>query len=182
MQIDTQSTLRDIFDIKDVYISMLEAHDAAVADETMTDAEKEGVLATIWKHIEAIGPEFDAVVLQAADVIRMLEIKREAAKKEKKRFADLESNLQEKEDRLREYIKRSMINANRPKVSGDQGTVSVGKGRDKIQVDDLDLVPKEFLKIEVTPRLQEIGKFLASGKPCSWARKVPNPEQVLRIS
>ncbi len=106
--------------------------------------------------------------LSVAAFIKNLEAESEAVKKAKMSMSRRQSALDNKAQKLREYLAFYMPQ----KVSNAQLSVFKSKPREKLIVDNIDLLPDFCVKVEKTPIKAKVAEFF-DDLPPGAARKEP---------
>lgn len=83
-----------------------------------------------------------------------------------KRLQARKKTIQNTQERLKEYLRSNMERLGFEKISCDFFTVTLGEPVQKVQVNDVNLLPDEFVtvKSEVKPDLNAIKKALKDGE------------------
>jgi hypothetical protein len=151
-------------------------------DETLSSEEKEAKIEEIFEKWLKTSDNFDHKALRVAAYIRHQESVAEARKKEAQRLITLSKQSQKQADRLRGYLISQMKLTGKTKIEGVDGKLSLRKLPAKVViVGDPDFIPDEFLKVEISPRLNEIKKAIKSDPSIEWAYLEENPDYSLSI-
>ncbi len=84
-------------------------------------------------------------------LVKMVEASAEAFKTEEKRISERRKALENKADRIRQYMKESLLNANIDKVDAGTFRVSVGLSQGTLIIDDSSSLPAEYMKVVYEP-------------------------------
>jgi hypothetical protein len=88
------------------------------------------------------------------------------------RLKDIEAQAKQKrqieenaQNRLKEYLKRAMIATNTEKVKGDLYSVTLTKGRERVEIVNSSEIPNEYIEttITTTPKKKEIMEAWKNG-------------------
>ena len=95
-----------------------------------------------------------------------------------RRLQDRKATFGNRTRRLKEYLLFQLRRLNNPKLETDLHTVSIRKGVESVCVDDQDLLPPDFIKIERSVRKAELKAALKEG-PVDGAHLERGPEYVV---
>lgn len=132
---------------------------------SLLDIEGEIDAQTFSDTLESIQGELDDKIGACALFVRNLQAEENMVGDEMDRLKERKDALHFRRERLRQYMMVYMQRTNVQKVKTPLVSVSVSKGREKVIVDSLALIPDEFVKIERKPMLKEIAAQLESGNP-----------------
>jgi hypothetical protein len=138
-------------------------------DETLSNEDKEAKIESLFDNWLKADENFTDKALRVAAYIRHQESVSEARENEAKRLRELANQSQRQADRLRGYLIRQMKLTGKNKIEGMDGKLSLRKLPAKVAIANLEAVPDEFLKVEVSPRLSEIKKALKANPSIDWA-------------
>lgn len=82
-----------------------------------------------------------------------------------KRLQAMKKATVSRQDKLKEYLRYNMVESGVTKIEHPLFKISIRKPTQKVEIVDLDLIPDEFIKVEVTekPDLMAIKKQLKLG-------------------
>lgn len=118
--------------------------------------------------------DLDQKCLSVAAFIKNLDAEAQAVKAAKDAMADRQKALENKAKSMREYLAANLPS----KLKNDQLTVTPLKGREKIVVDNVSLLPKSCTKIEVKAVAAEVKENFDS-LPDGAAHKEISPASVM---
>lgn len=89
----------------------------------------------------------------------------DAVSNEIKRLQDMKKAIASKQDKLKEYLRYNMVESGITKIEHPLFNISIRKAAKKVEVLDVNLIPDEFIKVDVTekPDLNAIKKELKNG-------------------
>jgi hypothetical protein len=102
--------------------------------------------------LAAIDDAIDVKAERIAAVLRNLKGDQELLRAEEKRLADRRRSLENNEERLREYIRTSMVSAGLTRVKCPAFTLSLSE-RESVVVENAEAVPEEFTTLKVETRI-----------------------------
>ncbi len=97
--------------------------------------------------IEIVAGQIEQKAGNVCQFIKMLEGTAEQFKTEEERIRGARKSLENKAERVREYMKTALLNANIEKVNAGTFKVSVGLSPGSIAIDDLASIPPRFLTV-----------------------------------
>lgn len=97
--------------------------------------------------IEIVAGEIEQKAENVCKFIRMLDSTTEQFKTEEDRIRTARKSLENKAERVREYMKQALLNANIDKVNAGTFKVSVGLSPGSVTINDLASIPPRFLTI-----------------------------------
>jgi DNA-binding SARP family transcriptional activator len=141
------------------------------AQDGLTEAEREVYYETVLNDWLSTGKEFDDKACNVAAYIKHLEALAEARKNEYRRLRDLAEQSDKQAQRLRNYLIQNMQKLDKKKVNGINANLSLRKKPAKVVLncppEDL---PAKFMKVEISPLLSELKKYVQSNPDCSFAK------------
>ena len=83
-----------------------------------------------------------------------------------KRLQDMKKTVVNRQDKLKEYLRYNMVESGVSKIEHPLFKISIRKPTQKVEIVDLELIPDEFIKVDVTekPDLMAIKKQLKTGE------------------
>lgn len=107
------------------------------------------------------------------EYIKNLEAESKVAKEEANRLQELSKSRQNKIKRLKEYLVNTMEVLNKKKIETNLGTYGLRK-ISKVEIYDLSLLPKEFVKQKTTKEADKIaiGQYIKENGELDGARMV----------
>lgn len=140
--------------------------DALLAAEDKIDYETGEIPEDWYEFLEAVQMERDEKCLSVAAVIREFITEADAVKFEKQRLAKRQSVLENKAERLKQYLSTAVNIGEKLKDS----RITIGwRKSEGVVVDDIAQVPDEFCKIERRAMATEIKEAIKSGKEIAGA-------------
>lgn len=90
----------------------------------------------------------------------------DAVSNEIKRLQDMKKSIVNRQDKLKEYLRYNMVESGITKIDHPLFNISIRKAAQKVEVIDLNSIPDEFIKVDVTekPDLNAIKKALKDGE------------------
>lgn len=164
-------------------IETLENQIADVQDrEDLSESEQDELMGEILEAWLSTGKEFDAKACNVAAYIKHLEALTEARKNEYRCLRELAEQSDKQAERLRYYLVSNMQKLNKKKISGVNANLSLRKKPAKIVLncppEDL---PAAFMKVEISPRLSELKKYVQANPDCSFAQLSTTEEYSVTI-
>jgi hypothetical protein len=143
--------------------------------EGLKEDEKEILVSKLMENWLESGKEFDIKAVQVAHYIKHLEAITEARKAEYRRLRELAEQSEKQAERIRAYLVSNMERTGKKKINGVTASLSLRKKPAKVVLEvDAELLPLEFQKVEVTPRLTAIKEYLKSNPDCGFASMADN--------
>ena len=105
---------------------------------------------TVADTLEGIGGELEQKAQNVALMVRSLESDAAACKEWAKTATEQARAIQNRADRLREYLANAMQSCNKTKISGPGISMSF-RASHAVFVDDPDLIPKTYMRQPETP-------------------------------
>ena len=102
-------------------------------------------------------------------LVKSVEATAEAFKAEEKRISERRKALENKADRIRQYMKESLLNANIDKVEAGTFKISVGLSQGTLIIDDSSVLPSEYIKVIYEPDKAGIKAAIKKGVPVPGA-------------
>lgn len=94
-----------------------------------------------------VGNQIEVKAESICQLVKTIEAVSETFKAEEKRISERRRALEAKADRIRQYMKDSLLNAGIDKVDAGTFTVRVGLSQGNLQIDDQSKLPPKFIKI-----------------------------------
>ena len=115
---------------------------------------------------EAIEGEFNDKAISLITVVKNMDGDVIALDTEIKRLQARKQTINNNQNGLKEYLRTNMEATGISKISCPLFTITLGKGRDIVQIDNEDKIPTDYLRIEtsVAPMKKEILADLKAGK------------------
>lgn len=148
--------------------------EAAIADtqenDELTDEEKDTAMSQLFEEWLTLGEDFDTKACQIAHYIKNLEALTEARRNEYRRLRELAEQSDKQAERLRGYLVSQMERTGKKRIQGSTANLSLRKKPAKVILNcDPELLPDDFKKVEVTPRLSAIKDYLKANPDCDFA-------------
>lgn len=140
---------------------------AAIWDTDPTDPE--AILRT-GAELESLQLAIDAKVSGCAAIVQEFAATRAAITAEAERLASRAAALKAKEDRLREYMHRSLLAAGLTKVESARFTVSIRQNPEAVEVVDQAVIPTEYIRTKI---VQDIDKAAIKKHHAATGQEVP---------
>lgn len=150
-------------------------------NEDLTEEEKETKINELFTNWIQSSQDFENKALRVAAYIRHQEAVANAQKEEAKRIMELSKASQRQADRLRGYLINQMALTGKTKIEGIDGKLSLRKLPPKVAITDPTLIPQEYLKVEVSPKLNEIKKAIKENPSIEWAKMEDSTDYSLTI-
>ncbi|MDY0301420.1 MAG: siphovirus Gp157 family protein [Trichlorobacter sp.] len=97
--------------------------------------------------VEIVANEIEQKTESVCKFIKVLDSTAEQFKAEEERIREARKSLENKAERVRDYMKQALLNANIDKVNAGTFKVSVGLSPGSVTIDDLASIPPRFLTI-----------------------------------
>lgn len=97
--------------------------------------------------VEIVAGEIEQKAENVCKFIKMLDTTAEQFKTEEERIRGARKALENRAERVREYMKQALLNANIDKVNAGTFKVSIGLSPGSVAIDDLASIPPRFLTI-----------------------------------
>jgi len=117
---------------------------------------------------------------ELVDAISDVEVLTEALKQKEKQLADSRKQLEKSVYFLRENIRAQMVDLGLRRVDGFVHKIWIRDGDDSIEVENIELLPPEFITWSPVPDKNAIARALAEGKVVPGAR-LKKGEKILTI-
>lgn len=126
----------------------------------------------IEEGLNSITDEFNVKAENIAKVLKEMEYDIIALKEEEDRLLKRRKALENRHQELRLYLEAYMRLIDKPSVVGNIFTLSITKNPPKVQIDDLEGIPKEYINIEEVKKVdkRKILKDLQEGKEVKGVR------------
>ena len=140
-----------------------ELMDLAESDEDMAQA--------VADTMESIEGEFEDKALSLMAVIDNIGESLPAIDAEIARLTARKKTIQNKQENMREYLRMNMEASGITKIECPLFTITLAKGRDIVQIDDVEKIPADYLNIKTsyTPMKKEILAALKEGEEIEGA-------------
>lgn len=122
--------------------------------------------------LESLSGEFEDKALNIIKYTNHLDSDIAAVDAEIKRLQERKKSLTNKKDSFRDYIRVNMERCGLTKISSPIFNATLGKGIDSVVIDDINILPDEFVSIqtEIKPDKKAILSAIKSGKEIAGAR------------
>lgn len=170
-----------LWELSDDLLNLQYRIEAIQDDENLTKDEQEAKIEQLFNDWLKTSDNFDDKALRVAAYIRHQESVAEARKNEAKRLRELANQAENQANRLRGYLIRQMKLTGKTKLEGIDGKLSLRKKPPKVAIANLDQVPPEFKRVEITPRLSDIKKAIKANPKIKWATLETSDEYSLSI-
>jgi hypothetical protein len=130
----------------------------------LTDPENEIDQQTLIDTMEAIDATIDDKLINVGKFVLSIENQAEGIKEAEKRMEARRKALENKAEWLREYMKASMENTGKTKLSAPDIALSLAKLPPIVFIDDIALIPPEFFEPQ-PPKLLKTAIKQAGGCP-----------------
>lgn len=123
--------------------------------------------------VEIVAGEIEQKAENVCKFIKMLDTTAEQFKTEEERIRGARKALENKAERVRDYMKQALLNANIDKVNAGTFKVSVGLSPGSVAIDDLASIPPRFLTIipeQYQPDKAAIKAAIKAGEDVPGAR------------
>lgn len=142
-------------------------------DESISEGDKESKLAEVFDDWVATSEDFKEKAVLAARYIRHLEAEGKAQREEALYITNLARRSERKAESLKKYVSYQLQRVGVKRVDGVGASVRIQKSPPHVKITkDLSEIPTEFLKVTLTPKKNEISKYLAENPDCDWATLV----------
>lgn len=134
----------------------------------------------VRRALDGLLPDFASRLEWRAQVAAEAKAEAEALGEVAKRVAARKKSAEAKAERMRRAIRELMVATSQPSVRSRLFTFSISPGRPRAEVEDLDALPPEFVKVTRTARLDDIKEALLANKSVPGAGLVDG-DDVLTI-
>lgn len=126
---------------------------------------------TMADTLEAISGEFNDKAVAILKFTENMNGDIDAISNEIKRLTDRKKALENRKQRLRNYLFENMEAAGITKIECPYFTATIRKGVEVVEIEDIDLIPPEFVEIEVKQKAdkQAIKRALKAGEEVQGA-------------
>lgn len=133
--------------------------------------ESEDMAQAVSDTMESIEGEFEEKALSLMAVMENIGGDIPAIDAEIERLTARKKTIQNKQESMKEYLRMNMEASNINKISCPLFTITLAKGRDIVQIDDLDKIPADYLNIKTSyaPMKKEILAALKEGEEIEGA-------------
>lgn len=158
---------------------LTEQHRELVALADGDNTELELALADTFEAIEG---EFNDKAVALIEVTKNLDSDCESIDKEIERLSNRKKSIQGKKEWMREYLRSNMEASGITKIECPLFSITLGKGRDVVEITDQDKIPADYLNIKTTfaPAKADILRELKAGKKIPGC-KLAKSKSSLRI-
>lgn len=138
--------------------------DYLLAIENIQVDEETGEV-TGYEELEAVADEFDIKAENISLFIKNEEAFALSIREEEKALANRRKQHENKANNLKNYLANQMLDIGKTKLETPKTKVSFRKS-ESVEVNDIDLIPKEFIKVKTTESADKtaIKKALKSGQ------------------
>lgn len=112
------------------------------------DAADGEIDAEFEAHLEQLEGDLKTKVEGCLQVARSFELEAEAVKTEEERLSKRRKALENKRQRLRDYVRDNLIRMGQKKLRTGHFSVSIQDARLSLVIDDVKKLPKDFVKME----------------------------------
>ena len=129
----------------------------AETDENMAEA--------VENTMEALEGDFNDKAISLITVVNNINSDVTAIQDEIDRLTSRKKTMTNRQDSMREYLRINMEASEISKITCPLFSITLAKGRDMVQIDDVEKIPTDYLNIKtsVTPMKREILADLKSG-------------------
>ncbi len=132
-----------------------------------------------FEALEELDLEFEVKAEGLACSIKGLVADAEAIKAEKAVLAERQQRAEKKAEQLKAYLTSCMDTAGKTKLSTPRCSISFRKS-ERVEVSDVNLLPKQFQKVSVEAKKSEIKSALKNGEEIAGARLVSSRNILVR--
>lgn len=161
--------MQKLWELSDDLITLETLIEDIQDDDNLKNEDKEAKIESLFENWIQSSDNFDEKALRVAAYIRHCDAIATARKEESKRLRELAQQSERQGERLRQYLIRQMKLTKKSKIEGIDGKISLRKLPAKVAIAQLEAVPDEYLKVEVSPRLTEIKKAIKADPSIDWA-------------
>ena len=128
--------------------------------------ESDDMALAVADTFESIEGDFESKSISLIHVVKNMEADVVAIDTEIKRLTERKKTITNRQDSMREYLRINMQAAEISKITCPLFTITLAKGRDMVQIDDVEKIPTDYLNIKtsVVPMKKEILADLKTGK------------------
>jgi DNA polymerase II small subunit/DNA polymerase delta subunit B len=132
----------------------------------LADAGDEDLAKALSDTMEAIEGEFQEKSKALAMVTLNMDGDIDAISAQIARLTERKKMMVNRQESLKEYLRSNMERTGITKISHPLFTITLGKGRPVVVIDEESKIPDEYMntKVETTPKKAEIAKALKEGK------------------
>jgi DNA polymerase II small subunit/DNA polymerase delta subunit B len=132
----------------------------------LADAGDEDLAKALSDTMEAIEGEFQEKGKALAMVTLNMDGDIDAISAQIARLTDRKKMMVSRQESLKEYLRSNMERTGIKKISHPLFTITLGKGKPIVVIDEESKIPDEYMntKVETTPKKSEIAKALKEGK------------------
>jgi hypothetical protein len=132
----------------------------------LADAADEDLLEALKDTMEGIEGEFQEKGKALAMVTLNMDGDIDAIKKQIARLTDRKKAMENRQEALKEYLRTNMERCKITKITHPLFTITLGKGRPIVVIDEESKIPDEYINTTVTtaPMKAEIAKAIKEGK------------------
>lgn len=137
----------------------------------LADTGDEDLAVALRDTMEGIGGEFKEKGQALAMVTLNMDGDIEAIKTQIARLTDRKKVMENRQEALKEYLRVNMERTGITKITHPLFTITLGKGRPIVVIDEESKIPDEYMntKVETTPKKAEIAKAIKEGKTVAGA-------------
>ncbi|MFJ7919711.1 siphovirus Gp157 family protein [Lysinibacillus fusiformis] len=154
--------------------SLYQLNNAYAQLQQMIEDGQEGLEDTLDSITDAVEEKLEAYAM----VIKNIESDVEGIKSEEKRLAERRKIMENGVTRMKQAIAETLQGTGQDKVKTEKFTFSWRKSS-KVEVSDIDSLPKQYVKVERTISRAELAKALKAGEQIEGAQLIEN--QLLSI-
>lgn len=158
-----------LYELTGQYMSLMEMMDDPDIDQQI-----------VQDTLEALDGEYEEKLQNCGKAIKNIQASQCMLDNEIKRLQARKKSAEKNEERLKTYIKNSMLASNKQTVKTEMFTFSVKEPALSVFIDDIDEVPKAF-RTPVPDKIDKEGikKLLKEGKSLSYAHLEPGNYSLL---
>jgi hypothetical protein len=122
--------------------------------------------------LDAIVATSQVKLVSCAKLVKSFDGEIAALKTEEERLRDRRKSIERSKERLRRYMLSHMTTTSLSRVKHALFTISIAKGREKVEVTDETALPGEFVNVVTTPDKKSIKEALKAKRMVPGARLV----------
>jgi len=153
-----------LFEITNQYKGLM-----SMADELPEDA--------LQNTLDSITDELETKAVSIIHVIKNMDTL--AIDEELRRLQHMKKMINNRKQRLTDYLRESMIDCNITKIEAPTLTITLRKPTQAVQIDEPDTLPAKYTKVSITPNKVAIKAALVLGKEIPGCRMVDGQRGLL---
>lgn len=134
--------------------------------QELAEGDNDDLQTALADTMEAIEGEFNDKAVSLISVVKNMDLDIDSINTVIKKLQERKKTIENKQNSMREYLRLNMESSGISKISCPLFSITLGKGRDAVQIDDESKIPADYLNIKTStsPMKADILKALNDGQ------------------